>query len=101
MRRAPRFDRSPIYKCFELIFNIMKLITRFFLLSLVISPPTLRAAPSDTDRYVAFLADLLERKSIGDDELVLLVENAAQGLIINPISQDRADTGIIDFIDYE
>jgi len=77
----------------------MKLIIRITLLMLTATAT--HATLSDTDRYIAFLADLLERKAIGDDELVQLIENAEQGKVINPISQERADIRVSDFIDHE
>src|SRR5687768_16354539 len=80
----------------------MKSIFRFLSLSFfLLSRASAHEAPSDTDRYVALLADLLERKSIGDDELEQLIENAEEGNVINPISRDQADISVSDFIDHE
>src|SRR5687768_16831403 len=79
----------------------MRLSTRSLAFAFCLIGVIAHAAPSDTDRYVAFLADLLERKTIGDDELELLIENAEQGSVINPISQERAEVCVTDFIDHE
>src|SRR5688572_19590354 len=96
MRRATRFGRN------DGQVNFMKLTTGFLSLAFSLSnAASAYTAPSDTDRYVALLAEFLERKSIGDDELVRLVENAEQGKVINPIPQDRAETCVTDFIDHE
>lgn len=56
------------------------------------------ANASDTNNYIAALTQLLEQKTIGDEELITVLEAAESGKIVNPISPIRAETSVEHFV---
>jgi len=78
----------------------MKFTIHILLLSslLLSSAVTYAAISSDTDAYIAALAQLLEQKTIGDAELVTILEAAEDGEVVNPIPPVRAQTSVEHFV---
>ena len=73
----------------------INIITLSYLLFSVFA---LASVSSSTDAYIAALAHLLEQKTIGDAELVTMLEAAEDGKIVNPISSVRAETSVEHFV---
>lgn len=77
----------------------MKTQIRIILASLFYILPSLSYAYSNSaNQFISALADLLERKVIGDEELVVLIDAAGEGYIPNPISEEKAELSVEHFV---
>ena len=63
---------------------------RFFIAALLSC--SLLAEVTPTENFIAYLSVLLEQNTVGDDELVRLIEAADKNLVVNPITEEKSQT---------